>query len=380
MVTSGSARAYNSYTFFEAYYAVFMLKISSLKKLVTDSMAIDLGTANTIIAVKSRGIVLDEPSMVAVNEISEEIVAFGQEAADMIGREGRDITVKAPLIGGVVADYERTKKMLAHFVKKAKTGGSNISIQAVMSMVSDVTHVEQRAMLNAADEAGIGKVYMMEEGLAAAFGAGVLANDKRASAIVDIGAGTTNIAIVAKGSIVHSASERFGSNEINAVLATHLRRHRGLQVGEETTEVLKSSFASAYLPDDIARTTEVRGRDVQTGSPGAVEITTGEIYPIVESIVRRIAQLVKDTLTELRPEVAADIYDRGVVLTGGGALLDGIDQYMRSYVNLAMTVADEPRYATVNGLIKMFDDPKLLERVNRNELGIIQNAEVPFEA
>lgn len=343
-------------------------------------MAIDLGTANTIIAVKGRGIVLDEPSMVAVNEITEEIVAFGQEAADMIGREGRDITVKAPLIGGVVADYERTKKMLAHFVKKAKTGGSNISLQAVMSMVSDVTHVEQRAMLNAADEAGIGKVYMMEEGLAAAFGAGVMPNDKRASAIVDIGAGTTNIAIIAKGTIVHSASERFGSNEINAVLATHLRRHRGLQVGEETTEQLKSNFASAYLPDDISRSTEVRGRDVQTGSPSAVEITTGEVYPIVESIVRRIAQLVKDTLTELRPEVAADIYDRGVVLTGGGALLDGIDQYMRSYVNLAMTVADEPRYATVNGLIKMFDNPKLLERVNRNELGIMQNAEVPFEA
>ena len=343
-------------------------------------MAIDLGTANTIIAVKSRGIVLDEPSMVAVNDITEEIVAFGQEAADMIGREGRDVTVKAPLIGGVVADYERTKKMLAHFVKKAKTGGSNISLQAVMSMVSDVTHVEQRAMINAAEEAGIGRVYMMEEGLAAAFGAGVQASDKRASAIVDIGAGTTNIAVVAKGSIVHSASERFGSNEINAVLATHLRRHRGLQVGEETTELLKSSFASAYLPDDIAKTIEVRGRDVQTGSPAAVEITTGEVYPIVESIVRRIAQLVKDTLTELRPEVAADIYDRGVVLTGGGALLDGIDQYMRSYVNLAMTVADEPRYATVNGLVKMFDDPKLLERVNRNELGIMQNAEIPFEA
>jgi len=343
-------------------------------------MAIDLGTANTIIAVKGRGIVLDEPSMVAVNDITEEIVAYGQEAADMIGREGRDVTVKAPLIGGVVADYERTKKMLAHFVKKAKTGGSNISLQAVMSMVSDVTHVEQRAMINAAEEAGIGRVYMMEEGLAAAFGAGVMPNDKRASAIVDIGAGTTNIAVVAKGSIVHSASERYGSNEINAVLATHLRRHRGLQVGEETTELLKTSFASSYLPDDISKSIEVRGRDVQTGSPAAVEITTGEVYPIVESIVRRIAQLVKDTLTELRPEVAADVYDRGVVLTGGGALLDGIDQYMRSYVNLAMTVADEARYATVNGLVKMFDDPKLLERVNRNELGIMQNAEIPFEA
>jgi rod shape-determining protein MreB len=356
-----------------------MLKISSLKKLVTDSMAIDLGTASTIIAVKGRGIVVDEPSMVAINEITEEIVAFGQEAADMTGREGRDITVKAPLIGGVVADYERTKKMLAHFVKKAKTGGSNISLQAVMSMVSDVTHVEQRAMLNAAEDAGIGKVYMMEEGLAAAFGAGVLPNDKRASAIIDIGAGTTNIAIVAKGSIVHSASDRFGSNEINAVLATHLRRHRGLQVGEETTEMLKTTFASTYLPDDISKSIEVRGRDVQTGSPAAVEITSGEVFPIVESIVRRIAQLVKDTLTELRPEVAADIYDRGVILTGGGALLDGIDQYMRSFINLAVTIADEPRYATVNGLVHMFDDPKLLERVNRNELGIMQNAEVPFE-
>jgi len=356
-----------------------MLKISSLKKLVTDSMAVDLGTANTIIAVKGRGVVLDEPSLVAINENTEEIVAFGQEASDMTGREGRDIVVKAPMIGGVVADFERTKKMLAHFVKKAKTGGSNISIQAVMSMVSDVTHVEQRALLNAAEEAHIGKVYMMEEGLAAAFGAGVLPNDKRASAVVDIGAGTTNIAIIAKGGIVHSASERFGSNEINAVLATHLRRHRGLQVGEETTEMLKTTFATTYLPEDISKSTEVRGRDVQTGSPGAVEITVGEVYPIVEDIVRRIAQTVKDTLTELRPEVAADIYDRGVILTGGGALLDGIDQYMRSYINLAVTVADEPRYATVNGLAKMFDNPKLLEKVSRNELSALQNAEVPFE-
>jgi rod shape-determining protein MreB len=357
-----------------------MLKISSLKKLVTDSMAIDLGTASTIIAVKGRGVVLDEPSLVAINEITEEIVAFGQEAADMTGREGRDVTVRAPLIGGVVGDFERTKKMLAHFVKKSKTGGSNISIQAVMSMVSDVTHVEQRALLNAAEESHIGKVYMMEEGLAAAFGAGVQPNDKRASAIVDIGAGTTNVAIIAKGSIVHLASERYGSNEINTLLATHLRRHRGIQVGEETIEFLKTNFATTFLPEDLTRSMEVRGRDVQTGSPGAVEITVGEIYPIVENIVRRIATTVKDTLTELRPEVAADIYDRGVILTGGGALLDGIEPYMRSFINLAVTVSDEPRYATVNGLIKMFDDPKLLERVSRNELGVLQNAEIPFEA
>lgn len=343
-------------------------------------MAIDLGTASTIIAVKGRGVVLDEPSLVAINEMTEEIVAFGQEAAEMTGREGRDVTVKAPLTGGVVADFERTKKMLAHFVKKAKTGGSNISLQAVMSMVSDVTHVEQRALFHAAEEAHIGRVFMMEEGLAAAFGAGVLPTDKRATAIVDIGAGTTNIAIVAKGAIVHSTSERYGSNAINESLATHLRRHRGIQVGEETTEMLKTTFSSTFLPEDISKSIEIRGRDVQTGGPWAVEITSGEVYPIVESIVRRIALRVKDTLTELPPEVAADIYDRGVILTGGGALLEGLDQYLRSFINLPVTIADEPRYAIVNGLLKMFDDPKLLERVSRNELGVLQNAEIPFEA
>ncbi len=357
-----------------------MLKISSLKKLVTESMAIDLGTASTIIAVKDRGVVLDEPSLVAVNELTEEIVAFGSEASDMIGREGRDVMVIAPLTGGVVGDFERTKQMLAHFVKKARSGGSNLSLQAVMSMVSDVTHVEQRALMNAAEDSHIGKVFMMEEGLAAAFGAGVLPSDKRASAIIDIGAGTTNIAIVAKGAVVSSMSERHGSNEINEVIATHLRRHRGLQVGAETTELLKTTFVSAYLPGDLSKATEVRGRDVQTGSPAAVEVTIGELYPVVEGIVRRIAQTVKDTLTELRPEVAADIYDRGVILTGGGALLDGIDRYLRGFINLPVAIADEPRYATVNGLLKMFDDPELLERVTRNELGVLQNAEIPFEA
>jgi rod shape-determining protein MreB len=355
-----------------------MLKISSLKKLVTESMAIYLGTASTIIAVKGHGIVIDEPSLVAINEITEEIVAFGQEAADMEGREGRDVVVRAPLTAGVIADFERTKKLLSFFVKKAKSGRSQVAVQAVMSMISDVTHVEQRALLNVAEDAHIGKVFMMEEGLAAAFGAGVLPTDKRATAIVDFGAGTTNIAIVAKGSIVHSTSERYGSDEINAGLANHMRRHRGIQIGEETAELIKTTFASTFLPDDISKSMQVRGRDMQTGDPSSAEITSGEIYPIVEAIVRRIAQRVKDTLTELRPEVAADIYDRGVLLTGGGALLDGMDQYMRGFIGLPVTVAEEPRYATVHGLLKMFDDPKLLERVSRNELNILQNAE-PFE-
>ncbi len=357
-----------------------MLGISSLKKLVTDSMAIDMGTASTIIAVKGRDIVLDEPSMVAVNELTGEIVAFGQEAFDMRGRERRDVTVLAPLSGGVVADFERTKRMLAHFVKKSKSGGSQMSLQAVMSMLGEVTHVEQRALLNAAEDAHIGKVYMMEEGLAAAFGAGITPRDKRASAVVDIGAGTTNIAVIAKGNVVHSRSERIGSEEINLALANHLRKHRGLQVGDETTESVKTQFATAFLPEDLDKTFFVRGRDVQSGSPGGVEITVGEIYPVVETIVRRVAQVVSDTLTELRPEVAADIYDRGIILTGGGALLNGVDQYLRNFVNLSVIVSDEPRYATVRGLLNMFDEPELLEKVSRTELHVLQNAEISYEA
>ncbi len=356
------------------------MKLSSLKKLVTDSMAIDMGTASTIIAVKGRNVVLDEPSYVAVNELTEEVIAYGREAFEMLGREGRDIVIKAPLSGGVVADFERTKKMLAHFVKEAKSGGSQVSIKAVLSMTADVTHVEQRALLNAAEEAHIGKVYMMDEGLAAAFGAGVNPGDRRASAVVDIGAGTTNVAIVAKGSTVHSRSERIGSNEINQALITHLKRHRGLQVGQESTEHLKVTFASVIVPENLEKETTIRGRDMQTGSPAAVTITSGEVYPIVEGIVRRVAQMVSDTLTELRPEVAADIYDRGIILTGGGALLEGIDQYLRNFVNLSVIVSDEPRYATVRGLAKMFDEPELLEKVSRNELSVLQNAEVPYEA
>jgi rod shape-determining protein MreB and related proteins len=357
-----------------------MKGIKSLRNLVTDSMAIDMGTANTIIAVKGRDIVLDEPSLVAVNELTEEIVAYGQDAADMQGREGRDVIVIAPLSGGVVADFERTKKMLAHFVKKSKSGASHVSTQAVMSMLSEVTHVEQRALLNAAEESGIGKVFMMEEGLAAAFGAGVSPKDKRASAVVDIGASTTNIAVIAKGNVVHARAERIGSTEINDALANHIRRHRGLQIGEETAERLKTEFASAVLPKELGKSITVRGRDVQTGSPGAVDVTAGEIYPVIESIVRRVSTVVADTLTELRPEVAADIFDRGIVLTGGGALFDGMDQYLREKVNLPVTVADEARHATVRGLLKMFDEPLLLEKVTRNEPHLLQNSEVPFEA
>ncbi|HUF03275.1 MAG TPA: rod shape-determining protein [Aridibacter sp.] len=355
------------------------MALSSLKKLVTDYLAIDMGTANTIIARKGRDVVVDEPSLVALSETRDEIVAVGDEAAEMRGREGRDIVVVAPLSAGVVADYEKAKHMLAYFVKKAKSGGSQVTREAVLSVLSDITHVEQRAMLNATEESGIGKVYMLEEGLAAAFGVGVDPDDKRASAIVDIGAASMNIAVVTKGAISHSRSERIGSDQINEAITLHIKRNLGLQIGTETAEEIKRKFVSAVVPEDLEEEMLVRGRDLQTGSPHAVTITAGEVYPIAEKIVRRIAEVIKDTLTELRPEVAADIYDRGVVLTGGGALLRDIDKYIREFIDLSVIIPDEPRYATVRGLLKMFDAPDLLERVSRNEPGILNDSEVSFE-
>jgi rod shape-determining protein MreB len=341
--------------------------LKALRDLVSDSLAIDMGSANTIIWVRGSGVIVDEPSLVAVNNLTGEIIAFGSEAKAMQGREARDVTVIAPLVDGVVADFERTQELLTHFVRQARSGVSHFSRRAVMSVLSGVTHVEQRALLAAAEQASIRRVFMMEEGLAAALGAGVKVDDRHGAAVVDIGSGTTNIAIVAKGTLVHARSERLGSSDINLAIIDHLRRHRGLAIGDETAERLKLEFAAAMPPEDLAAETQVKGRDVQTGSPYAIDLTAGEIYPVAQHIVRKIADSVTQTLTELPPEVAADIYDRGIILTGGGAMLDGLDHYLRAETKLPVAIADEPRFAIVRGLAQMFDEPLLLRRVTRNE-------------
>jgi len=334
---------------------------------VSDSMAIDMGSASTIIAVRGRGVVVDEPSVVAVNKISGEVVAVGNEARKMQGREARDLAVIAPLIDGVVADFERTRAMLDLFVREARSGMSHFSRRAIMSVLSGVTQVEQRALLSAAEEAHIGRVYMVEEGLAAALGAGVPIDDLHASAVVDIGGGTTNVAAIVKGSIIASRAERVGSSDIDMAIMDRLRRHRGLTIGIPTAERLKLELSSAIEPKDAQRRVNVRGREVQTGRPEAVDVTAGEVYSVTVPVVRRIAEIVHDTLSELAPEVAGDIYDRGVILTGGGALLDGMSQYLQKELKLALRVAEDPRFAIVRGLSQMFDEPLLLRRVARTE-------------
>jgi rod shape-determining protein MreB and related proteins len=349
--------------------------MASLRNLVSDSIAIDMGSGATIIYVHGRGVVLDEPSLVAVNNVSGEVIAVGVEARQMYGREARDVSVVAPLLNGVVADFERTREMLAHFVREARSGASFFSRRALMSVYPGVTHVERRALLTAAEHARIGRVMMMDEGLAAAFGAGVKLEDTRASAVVDIGSGTTNVAIVGNGAIIHSRSDRIGSADINTAIINHVRRHRGLAIGPPSAERLKLELASATLPEDLGREIIVRGRDVVTGSPGAIKITAGEIYPVAQYVVGKIADGVSTTLAELSPEVAGDIYDRGIILTGGGALFNGIDDYMREQTNLTVRVADEPRHSIVRGLAQMFDDPLLLRRVVRSDAPPLLNDE-----
>ena len=324
----------------------------ALQNLVSDSMAIDMGSASTIISVRGRGVVVDEPSLVAVDTITGEVIAIGREAEQKYGREERGVAVIAPLVNGVVANFERTREMLAHFVSKARGG---LARRALMSIFSDVTEVERRALLSAAQHAKVGKVGMIEEGLAAAFGSGVKADDSRGSAVVDIGGGTTNVAIVASGKIIRSCAERIGSSDINTALINHVRRHRGLLVGAKSAERLKLELASAVVPTNLAQQIPINGRDVLTGMPRSIEITAGEIYPVAQEVVRKIVDGVSSTLRELPAEVAGDIHERGIVLTGGGAQFGGLDDYLRDETKLPVRIADEPRYAIVRGLELMFD-------------------------
>jgi len=352
-----------------------LISLDGLRNLVSDSMAIDLGSTSIIIAVRGRGIVFDEPAIVAVNKVTGEIVAYGREAHEMQGREARDVALVAPLVDGVVADFERTQKMLEHFVLAARSGISHFSRRAVMSVLSGVTQVEQRALLMAAESAHIGRVYMVEEGLAAAIGAGVSIEDKNASAVVDIGGGTTNVAVVARGSIVYARAERLGSIDIDEAIVDRMRRHHGLIIGTPTAERLKIELGSAIEPADPARSLSIKGRDVTSGTPQAANVTSEEVCIAAEPIVHRLARIVNRALADLQPEVAADIYDRGIILTGGGALFDGMADFLQRETRLNTRIAGEPRYAIVNGLSQLFDEPLLLRRVARNEHSPMLDAE-----
>ena len=343
------------------------MAIKGLRNLIADSMAINMGSAATIIYVRGRGVVVDEPSLIALDNATGEVIAAGTDAQKMHGREARGISVFAPMANGVVADFEKTKEMLAIFAGRARSSLSHFSRRAFMSVLTGITQVERRAFMSAAEHARIGRVWMVEEGLAAALGAGVRANDPHGAAVVNVGGGSTSITVVARGEIVHATAERIGSSDVNTAIINHVRRHRGLAIGVQTAERLKLELASATLPADLSQATSISGRDVLTGGPAAIEITSGEIYPVAQEVVRKIVDVIATTLSELPPEVAGDVHQRGLILTGGGSLLGGIDEYLREATKLFVSVADEPRYAIVRGLAQLFDEPRWLRRFKETE-------------
>ena len=351
-------------------------QFQTLRDLVSDSMAIDMGSANTVVAVRGRGVVVDEPSVVAVNRLTGEVVAIGREAREMHGREAREVSLVWPIADGVVADFDNTARMLSHFVRAARGGVSHFSRRAVMSVLSGVTHVEHRALLSSAEQAHIGRVYMVEEGLAAAIGAGVNVEDKHASVVVDIGGDSVNVAVVSLGMIIYARADRTGSRDIDAAITERLRRFRGLVVGPATAERLKLELGSAVEPADPARALNVKGRDAATGAPAAIDVTADEIYTVARPVLAKIADTVKVSLGELQPEVAADLYDRGMIITGGGALLEGMSEFLRRETRLNAHVVEEPRHACVKGLMQLFDEPLLLRRVTRNEQSLLLDGEV----
>ena len=349
--------------------------LDGLRDLLSDSMAINMGSAATIIYVRGRGIVIDEPCLIALDNVTGEVIAIGTEAEKMYGREPRGVTVFAPMLNGVVADFERTREMLALFANRARSSFSHFSRRALMSVPTGITPVERRALLGAAEHARIGRVWMIEEGLAAALGAGVAMDDERASAIVNVGGVNTSVTVVANGDVVHAKAERVGTANVNAVIINHVRRHRGLAIGEHTAERLRTELASATLPAALSQSISISGRDVVTRSPAAIEITAGEIYPLVQEVVRRIADAIVNTLTDLAPEVAGDIHERGIILTGNGSLFSGLDDFLREATKLFVAVADEPRYAIVRGLAQLFDEPQLLRRSRQSETPMLIGSE-----
>lgn len=312
------------------------------KRLLTKDMGIDLGTANILVYVKGSGIVIREPSVVAMNAAEGEILAVGQEAKHMIGRTPGSIQAIRPLKDGVIADFDTTEVMLKYFIKKACANNAFIlAPRVLLGVPCGVTEVEKRAVIEAAMAAGAKKAFLIEEPMAAAIGAGLPVSQPVGSMVVDIGGGTTEMAVISMGGIVTSRSVRIGGDEMDLAIAGYLKKAYSLMVGERTAESVKTTIGSASQVGEEG-TMEIRGRDLVTGLPKVMTITEEEIRGALSEPVRIILENVKSTLERTPPELASDIMETGIVLTGGGALLKGMDKLIAEETGMPVQVADTP--------------------------------------
>ncbi|MDO9515864.1 MAG: rod shape-determining protein [Syntrophales bacterium] len=333
--------------------------------LVSNDLAIDLGTANTLVYVKGKGIVLNEPSVVAVHRDSrgiKKVLAVGTDAKRMLGKTPGNIVAIRPMRDGVIADFEITGAMLRHFILRVHNRRTFVRPRIIISIPSGITPVERRAVKETAESAGAREVFLIEEPMAAAIGAGLPITEPVSSMIVDIGGGTTEVAIISLAGIVYSKSVRVAGDKIDDAIVQYMKRRHSLLIGERTGEKIKTTLGCAS-PDKELMKADVKGRDLISGIPKIVEITSEEVTEAMSEPVGVIIDAIKDALENAPPELAGDIVDRGIVLAGGGALLKNLDILLREETGLPITIADDPLTVVARGAGKALDDPDVLKEV-----------------
>lgn len=326
-------------------------------------MAVDLGTANTLVYAKGEGIVLDEPSVVAVNNITNAIIAVGEEAKRMVGRTPAHIVAIRPLKDGVIADFDVTEKMLRYFIQKVHQKRSLARPRVVVAVPSGITGVEQRAVEEATIQAGARAAFIIEEPMAAAIGAGLPIHEPIGNMIVDVGGGTTEVAVISLGGIVTSQSLRVGGDEMDEAIINYIKRDYQLMIGERTAENLKLKIGSAFPLFEDELEAEIKGRDLASGLPKTVVVTAEEIRQSIEEPVSQVVQTVKDALDRTPPELASDIMDEGIILAGGGALLRGLEERIRNETGMPVHTAKDPLLCVAMGSGKCLEEFDIMKKV-----------------
>ncbi|HEY1134984.1 MAG TPA: rod shape-determining protein [Nocardioides sp.] len=333
-----------------------------MRGVIGRDMAVDLGTANTLVYVRGKGVLLDEPSVVALNTMTQEIVAVGHEAKRMIGRAPDTITPIRPLKDGVIADFEACEQMLRYFIQAVHKRRYLAKPRLVVCVPSGITAVEQRAVKEAGYQAGARRVYIVEEPMAAAIGAGLPVHEATGNMVVDVGGGTTEVAVISLGGIVTSLSIRTAGDDLDQAVIAWMKKEHSLLLGERTAEEIKETVGSAF-PSSAEPEVEVRGRDLVSGLPRTVSVSTAEIRQALEEPVHAIVDAVRVTLDQTPPELAGDIMDRGIVLTGGGALLRGLDERIRHETGMPVHVAENPLTSVALGAGRCVEEFEALQAV-----------------
>jgi len=316
--------------------------------LFSNDMGIDLGTSTTLVYVKGQGIVLWEPSVVAINQDTGDILAVGTEAKKMVGKTPANITAFRPMRDGVIADFEVTEKMIRHFIKKVHNRRSLLHPRIVIGVPSCITEVERRAVRDASEQAGAREIHLIDEPMAAAIGAEVPVQDPAGNMIVDIGGGTTEVAVISLGGMVLSRSVRVAGDEADEAIISYFKKERNLLIGERTAEETKIRIGTA-MPEKEQKTIEVKGRDLTTGLPKTVKVSSGEMHEALKGPIKIIVSLIKDTLEDTPAELSADLVDRGIILVGGGALLSGLPELLSKETELPVNLAPDPLTCVVLG-------------------------------